>query len=288
MCKRLSDSDIGYLSISGDYGLKSIKILDVRFTAVGNQLLTSMYRSPTLQELYFQCYTTTYQLDRSKRLLAMHRGSPPDPHSYKSDDEENLDMNQRRMIQRFGCLPFRMNKTDVVDDGGVSMFKYVQAADIEQSRPKSFLFKDPYTECKCGFYKDFWQNRSIKQSKRDCCSSSDTDDETDIVSKQLKSTIRKRRRQLKKALRTQNARHMYYMVFNTKAKMTDATAPYQWINERAPRTEEEMEMLEHTIVEIPPDEGIIICGQNSHQYSFIGESVSWRFFFVNCSHGKKN
>lgn len=277
MCKRLSDRDVGYLSLSGDYGLKSIKIIDARYTAVGNQLLSSMYKSPTLQELYFQCYSSTYQLDRTRRKLAIHRGAQQEPHSYRSDDEESIDTNKRRMIKRFGDVPLRTCKTDIIDDGGVAMFKYVESSDAIQERPKSFLFKYPYAECKCGYYKHFWENRSIdryKKPKPDC-SSSDSDDDETI---KLKHLIRKRRRQLKVSLKEWRTPPLYYVLYNAKVKENNRMMDFQWINERPPETEEEMEMLEHTIVETPPDEGIIICGLNGHQYSSTREGVSFLLF----------
>lgn len=271
MCKRLSDTDIGYLSLSGDYGLKSLKVLDVRFTAVGNQLLSSMYKSPTMQELYFQCYSTSYQLDRSRRKLSIHCGSKQEPHCYMSDDEENLDINRHRMIKRYGDVIFRTSQTDVVDDGGVAMFKYVQASEEKHERPNSFLFKYPYSECKCGYYKRFWDNKPLDIPPQHDYSSSDSDDDE---ARKLKYTIRKRRRQLKAALRTRTAPPMHYVLYSTQGEKSEETAPFEWINNRGPQTEEEMKMLEHTIVERVMDQGIIICGQHRSQFSYLGESVS--------------
>lgn len=276
MCKRLSDTDIGYLSLSGDYGLKSLKVLDVRYTAVGNQLLSSMYKSPTLQELYFQCYSTTYQLDRSKRKLAIVRGAKQEPHSYMSDDEENLDINKQRMIKRYGDVSFRTSLTDVVDDGGVAMFKYLQASDIKHERPKSYLFRDPYLECKCGYHKNFWDDKPNDIPPKHDYSSSDSDDDD---RKKLKQTIRKRRRQLKAALRTRMAPPMYYVVYSTQSEKNERTTPFEWIDDRGPQNEEEMKMLDHTIVERTIDQGIIICGQHRSQFSYLGESVRFSATF---------
>lgn len=283
MCKRLSDRDIGYLSLSGDYGLKGIKIIDARHTAIGNQLLSSMYKSPTLQELYFQCYSSTYQLDKMTRKLDIHRGSQQEPNSYMSDDEDaNLDTKKHRLTKRFGDIPLRMGRTDSVDDEGMSRYRFVKATlDAQPKKPNSFLYKYPYSEeCKCGFYENFWKNKSVshdtkQKPKKHDYSSSDSDDEE---AKRLKHTIRKRRRQLKVMLKSRNVPSLYYVLYNTRAKNNHRMAHFKWIEERPPQTEEEVKMLEHTFVEALPDEGIIVFGLNEHRFSCAGQNVSQLFF----------
>lgn len=259
MCKRLTDTEIYACE------MKNVKILDVRFTALGNHMIAYMFDSYKIQELYFQCYGTTYQLDRSRRKLDMHRGSPREPHSYMSDDEENLDTNANRLIKRFGNVPLRSCKTNVVDDTGVELFKNVDAPSIQQERPKSFLYKYPYGECECGYYRNFWDGRLTDEKPKHDYSSCDSDDDD---TKQYKQMIRKRRRQLKKALRDRSAPLTYFVVYNMNNDSINQLPAFQWISERPPKSEEEIRLLDHTIVD-KSDHGFAVFSVSQCRRYFI-------------------
>lgn len=207
MCKKLSDTNIGYISLSGKFGFKNLKILDVRFTGLGNQLLSSVYKSTTIQELYFQGYSTTYQLERAGRKLEIARGAKPEDCSYISDDDEHLDTSIRRMQKKYGDIDFTATNMDVVTDNALVMYKYVDADADELERPRSLLYRDPYRKCTCNFSEKFWDCSYKKEpEKNDTDSSSDDDGDR----KRLKANLRKRRVKLRKMLKTRQVRSLFF------------------------------------------------------------------------------
>lgn len=126
---------------------------------LGNQLLSSLYKSSTLQELYFQGYSATYDLEKSQRRLSIMKGAKVEPFSYISDDDEHYDTNVKYLRKRFGHKEsFSTSCMDVLDDSGIFTYKNVEMSSEETRRPRSVLFKDPYGECRCGHYTDFWES----------------------------------------------------------------------------------------------------------------------------------
>lgn len=219
MCKKLSDTNIGYISLSGKFGFKNLKILDVRFTGLGNQLLSSVYKSTTIQELYFQGYTTTYQLERCRRKLDIARGAKPEEHSYLSDDEEHLDTSVKHIQKKYGNdADITAMNMDVVADNALVMYKYVDTNNDQLERPRSLLYRDPYEKCTCNFTEKFWDcSYRKKPEKNDTDSSSDDDGDV----KKLKLNLRRRRLKLRKMLKTRQVRSLFFCNYNEEPPATN-------------------------------------------------------------------
>lgn len=204
MCVSLSDNDIGYSSLSSYDIMRSLKILDVRGTAAGNQLISSIYKSPSIQELYFYCLPDSFHMDTFRRTLAAQRSLPGEPYCSTVIDGicegqeiiNNMSPPPSPPIP-IGGIPAKRHKMDTVDDRGVEMYRYVSISNAKFKRPKSFLFKDPYPECKCNYKKPVSDNKSSYDYPRYDESSSDSDDEDTIV---LKNDIKNYNRQLQTLL----------------------------------------------------------------------------------------
>lgn len=209
MCSRVSDTDI--CSVAEYEVLKHLKILNVRFAPVGNRLISPTNKSSALQEIYFQCFATSYHLDKSKRKLDIHRGSPREAHSYLISS--GLYTSLPRMFKACGNVAFGTSLTDLVNDAGIAMLRNVSTDVVQQERPKSFLFKDPYEECKCGYYKAFWENKSIAKNPKQDYDPSDSDDN---VVKTLKCEIRKQSGLLESMLNKHKAPVLYFPVYNER------------------------------------------------------------------------
>ncbi|KAI4455013.1 f-box-like [Holotrichia oblita] len=150
-CKKLSDSDIAYLSLAGCFGFKQLRVLDIRFTGLGDQILKTFYKHPTLHELYFQSYISTFALDRAKRRLEIARGSPIKPCAYFSDYDEIPDTNRQSMARIFGYHCYRTYRRQNLTSHGLVMFNFVVPNLDEDYELESVLYKPPYGECKCGY-----------------------------------------------------------------------------------------------------------------------------------------
>ncbi|KAB0800649.1 hypothetical protein PPYR_06389 [Photinus pyralis] len=149
MCKRLGSDDIANVTISSRYGFSSLKVLDVRFTGIGDQFADVFSSKASIQIMYFQCHPTTYYSDRYQRQLdLMREGTSADDNSYMSDDDAQ-DNTPAALKKRFNAGNFQKYETHGVTNNGVISFNKLEPALGSRSRPKSTLYKYPYTRCTC-------------------------------------------------------------------------------------------------------------------------------------------
>lgn len=126
------------------------------FLGMGDQLLKSFWRHRSLQEIYFQDYLSTYQLDRAKRKLEILDGSPMEDDAYLSDDEDSFNPTYENLKARFGCSGLMELDKDNVTNAGIDMYRYTKVATKDEFVNRSVLYKDQYGECTCGFGQRFW------------------------------------------------------------------------------------------------------------------------------------
>lgn len=149
MCKKLGNDDIANVTIASRYGFNSLKVLDVRFTGVGDHFVEAFCCKGSIQIIYFQCIMTTYYLERYQRQLELMRdGTSADDTSYMSDDESQNNTPES-LNKRFNAGKFQKYDSQGVTNSGVISFNKLEPAGDSRSRPKSTLYKYPYNQCTC-------------------------------------------------------------------------------------------------------------------------------------------
>ena len=118
MCKQFSDTDMCYTNMCSIMGFRNLKVLDVRYTSFGDDVLRVFGKK--LYELYFTCYATTYHGDDARRRCEVLHGAPR--------KEESA-----------------MDKPLIIDDVDPGSFKRVFAEEVEL-RKVNDQFVNPLTD----------------------------------------------------------------------------------------------------------------------------------------------
>ncbi|KAL3271066.1 hypothetical protein HHI36_021566 [Cryptolaemus montrouzieri] len=127
------ENSIPYFSIAAWHGFKTLKILDVRLSGLGNPFLKSMIRCTNIVSFYFQNMDTSYVLDYKNRLYEIETQGMKAP------------------FTDFALINSVGTADNLVTDKGTSELKRMRARTGKTSLPDSFLYVDPYGPCTCGF-----------------------------------------------------------------------------------------------------------------------------------------
>ncbi|KAK5638148.1 hypothetical protein RI129_012443 [Pyrocoelia pectoralis] len=149
MCKKLGNDDIANVSIASRFGFNTLKVLDVRFTGVGDHFLESFSSKANIQIIYFQCITTTYYLERYQRQLDIINGTKTaDENSYISDDESH-ENSPESLKTRFNACNLQKYDTQSITNSSITSLSKLEPIAKTRTRPKSVLYKYPYNGCTC-------------------------------------------------------------------------------------------------------------------------------------------
>ncbi|XP_071053270.1 uncharacterized protein [Onthophagus taurus] len=143
-CKGLYDVE---LDIMKDF--HSLRIVDCRFSGLGNMFLKCLSKMPKIQEIYFQDYLTTYFLEKSARELEVADGSQKLKNSYVCDLDDIALWNED-ILRSFGGPTSTIEKIPYGHLSESSITLYSSAKPIRENYTfQSVLYQRPYNECSC-------------------------------------------------------------------------------------------------------------------------------------------
>lgn len=178
-CKNLKNS-IPYFSLSG-HGFRQLKVLDIRLSgnckrafkcniclfttylpymivrfnyiknsvfvlALGNTVLQSLYKCPSLLAVYFQNDDKSYALDYNLRRLQVEKGASRRDYWEEEKDEEYFET--ECTAEDHDSL---MYEDTVLTDSGLIVYHNVEHLNNDLKYPNSVLYVEPYSTCTCGY-----------------------------------------------------------------------------------------------------------------------------------------
>ncbi|XP_071052630.1 uncharacterized protein [Onthophagus taurus] len=145
-CKGLYDVD---LDISTMQEFNALRIVDCRFSGLGDTFLKCLAKKPKIQEIYFQDYLTTYFLERDERELEIAHGCKNLKNSYVSDLDDIALWNED-ILHSFVGPTATIEKAPYGYLSDSSIHLYSSAKPIQDSYSfQSILYQRPYNECTC-------------------------------------------------------------------------------------------------------------------------------------------
>ncbi|XP_022911326.2 uncharacterized protein [Onthophagus taurus] len=143
-CKGLYDVE---LSITKKFD--SLRIVDCRFSGLGNIFLQSLAKKPKVQEIYFQDYLTTYFVEKDAREVEIADNSQKLKNSYVSDLDDIALWNED-ILHNFVGSTSTIEKIPYGHLSETSIKEYSSAKPIQGCYTfQSTLYKRPYDECTC-------------------------------------------------------------------------------------------------------------------------------------------
>nr|XP_022918848.1 uncharacterized protein LOC111427780 [Onthophagus taurus] len=145
-CKKLFDFDIRYLT-----DFNKLRIIDCRFSGLGNEFFKYMTQKTQLQEMYFENYLTMYFPTKIEREKELNSGSQPKKYSYYSKVDDIALWDKNVVNQHFGeDCDTRKRAYGHVNYCGTTLYSEAQAIEGNDNNFKSILYEPPYDKCTCG------------------------------------------------------------------------------------------------------------------------------------------
>nr|XP_022921074.1 uncharacterized protein LOC111429404 isoform X1 [Onthophagus taurus] len=134
-------------------GFHELRIMDCRFSSLGNMFLKNLSKKPKIREIYFQHYLTTYFPEKHRRELEISSGSRRLKHSYIKDHDDIPLWNENVLRSYFGS---NVNTNEMYNHcnslSDRSTERYTHSNYIEDNYHfESVLYKRPYNECTCEY-----------------------------------------------------------------------------------------------------------------------------------------